>query len=111
MSYFRASFRIDSVFAVAYQRDGNVQNVDLTQPLFWLYLAIFIVNWALALFVLWKFNREGKSVGQSSPNAIFLSAIGFSLIHGIFFPDKLVATFLLGWVGGYYYTRERTEDD
>jgi membrane protease YdiL (CAAX protease family) len=50
------------VFAVAYQRGGNAQSVDLTQPLFWLYVAIFLINWGLALFVFRKLNRERKSV-------------------------------------------------
>jgi hypothetical protein len=180
-----------AVFAVAYQRGGNAQSVDLTQPLFWLYVAIFLINWGLALFVFRKLNRERKSVrnliaadgfpfkfnwkpallmfvvfngiwilyvalyawlkgqwpsysglemwqkiifirlfpisagfteelfwrgfiitqmesvGQPSKRAIMFSAIGFALVHGIFFPDKLASTFLLGLVAGYYYTRER----
>src|SRR3990170_7889418 len=51
-----------AVFIVTYQRGGNAQSVDLTQPLFWLYVAICVINWGLALFVFWKFKREGKSV-------------------------------------------------
>jgi hypothetical protein len=51
-----------AVFAVTYQRGGNAQSVDLSQPLFWLYVAICIINWGLALFVFWKYKREGKSV-------------------------------------------------
>ena len=39
--------------------------------------------------------------------AILVSAVSFSLIHGIFLPDKLLVTFLLGIVAGYYYVRER----
>jgi membrane protease YdiL (CAAX protease family) len=180
-----------AVFVINYQQGGNAQNVDLAQPLFWLYVAICVINWGLALFVFWKYKKEGRSVrdlmaadgrlfrfnmkpalilfvvfngiwlfyvglyarlagqwpsygglyvwqkiifiglftfsagfteelywrgfvitqleeaGQSSNRAILLSALGFSLVHGIFFPDKLVATFLLGLVAGYYYTRER----
>jgi hypothetical protein len=34
----------DAVFASAYQRSGDAQNVDLTQPPFWLHVAIFIIN-------------------------------------------------------------------
>jgi membrane protease YdiL (CAAX protease family) len=180
-----------AVFAVAYQRGGNAQSVDLTQPLFWLYVAIFLINWGLALFVFWKLKREGESVRdliavdgnpcrfnwkpalilflvfnsiwviyvnayawlagqwpsysglemwqkiifiglfpisagfteelfwrgfiitqleavrQSSKRAILFSAIGFALVHGIFFPDRLASTFLLGLVAGSYYVRER----
>lgn len=180
-----------AVFAAAYQRGGNAQSVDLTQPLFWLYVAVFVINWGLVLFVFWKLKREGESVrdliavdgnplrfnwkpalilflvfnsiwviyvnayawltgqwpsysglemwqkiifiglfpisagfteelfwrgfvitqiesaGQPSKQAILFSAIGFALVHGIFFPDKLASTFLLGLVAGCYYTRER----
>lgn len=180
-----------AVFAPAYRRNGDTQNVDLTQPLFWLYLAIFIINWLLAVFVLQKYKREGRSVrklfaadgeifrfrwkpalalfvvfngiwmiyylayewlasgwpsyggfqgwqkivfiglfpisagfteelywrgflitemeaaGQTSKRAVLLAAAGFSLVHGVFFPDKLLVTFLLGLVAGFYYTRER----
>jgi membrane protease YdiL (CAAX protease family) len=39
--------------------------------------------------------------------AILISAASFSLIHGIFLPDRLLVTFLLGILTGYYYVRER----
>ena len=45
--------------------------------------------------------------GQTVQCAIALSAISFSLIHGIFLPDKLLVTFLIGIVSGIYYARER----
>lgn len=180
-----------AAFALAYQRNVNTQRVDTTQPLFWLYVAIFVINWGLVIFVFQKFGREGKSVpkliaadgnlfgfnwiptlilfltfnaiwviyvlaytgiagqwpsygglqvwqkiifitlfpisagfteelfwrgfiinqlevvGQTSWRATLFSAIGFSLVHGIFFPDKLVATFLIGLIAGNYYTHER----
>jgi membrane protease YdiL (CAAX protease family) len=180
-----------AVFALAYQRGTDHQNLDLSQPLFWLYFAVFMINWLLAIFVLQKYRREGKSIrsliagdgeifkfswkpvlvlfvvfngiwviyilayewlaggwpsytgfqdwqkavfivlfpisagfteelywrgfliteleaaGQTSKRAIFYSAAGFSLVHGVFFLDKLLVTFLLGLVAGIYYTRER----
>ena len=177
-----------AVFAWTYQQNGNAQNVDLTQPLFWLYVAVAIINWGLAFFVLrkvrdglhtliaadgsplhfkWKsalllfivFNSiwviyvlayswiaggwpsygdlqnwqkivfiglfpisagfteelfwrgfvitQLEAVEQSPRRAILFSALGFSLVHGIFFPDKLIVTFLLGLVAGVYYVRER----
>lgn len=180
-----------AVFALAYQRGETAQNIDLTQPLFWLYTAIFLINWLLAVFVIQKYRREGRSIrsliaadgnvfkfkwkpalavfvvfngiwviyllayewlaggwpsysgfpawqkimfiglfpisagfteelywrgfviteletaGQSSRRAILFSALGFSLVHGVFMPDKLLVTFLLGLVAGIYYTRER----
>jgi membrane protease YdiL (CAAX protease family) len=45
--------------------------------------------------------------GKRPWTAILISAVSFSLIHGVFLPDKLLATFLLGIVTGYYYVRER----
>lgn len=39
--------------------------------------------------------------------AILLSAISFALIHGIFFPGKLLVTFLTGILAGLYFVRER----
>lgn len=39
--------------------------------------------------------------------AILITAISFSLIHGVFLPDKLLMTFIFGVLTGYYYTVER----
>lgn len=180
-----------TVFAIAYGRGGDPQDIDLTQPLFRLYLAVFILNWLLAIFVFQKYGSEGKPVrrlfaadgkifrfrwkpalamfvlfngiwmiyllayewlaggwpsyssfqgwqkiifimlfpisagfteelywrgflitemeaaGQTSTRAVLLAAAGFSLVHGVFFPDKLLVTYLLALVAGFYYTRER----
>ena len=46
--------------------------------------------------------------GKSSWVALLLSAISFALIHGVFLPDKLLVTFILGIVAGIYYLRERS---
>jgi membrane protease YdiL (CAAX protease family) len=45
--------------------------------------------------------------GRRTWAAILISAVSFSLIHGVFLPDKLLITFMLGVVTGYYYVRER----
>jgi hypothetical protein len=45
--------------------------------------------------------------GRSRRLAVLLSAVSFALIHGLFFPVKLLVTFLIGIVTGLYYTRER----
>jgi membrane protease YdiL (CAAX protease family) len=45
--------------------------------------------------------------GRRAWAAILISAASFSLIHGIFLPDRLLVTFLLGILTGYYYVRER----
>jgi membrane protease YdiL (CAAX protease family) len=44
--------------------------------------------------------------GRGRWAAILLSAASFAVIHGVL-PDRLLVTFLLGVVGGIYYTRER----
>lgn len=38
-----------AVFAWAYMQNGNAGNVDMSQPLFWLYVAVAAINWGLAL--------------------------------------------------------------
>jgi len=40
--------------------------------------------------------------------AILIASISFALFHGVFLPDKLLVTFLIGIVTGIYYIRERT---
>ena len=50
---------------------------------------------------------ELKARGRSDFAAILLSALSFALIHGIFLIDKLLLTFILGLVTGFYYLRER----
>ena len=180
-----------TVFAIAHGRSGDPRDIDLIQPLFWLYFAVFIINWLLAIFVFQKYRSEGKPVrglfagngetlrfrwkpalamfvlfngiwviyllayewlagrwpsyssfqdwqksmfiglfpisagfteelywrgflitemeagGQTSTRVVVLAAAGFSLVHGVFFPDKLLVTFLLGLVAGFYYIREK----
>jgi len=49
-------------------------------------------------------EMRGKKPGV----AVFISAISFALIHGVFLPDKLAVTFLIGIVTGVYYLRERS---
>lgn len=45
--------------------------------------------------------------GHSPRAAVLLSALSFSLIHGVFLPGKLLVTFVLGLAAGLYYQRER----
>jgi len=45
--------------------------------------------------------------GKSSWAALLISAVSFALIHGVFLPDKLLVTLILGIVFGIYYVRER----
>jgi membrane protease YdiL (CAAX protease family) len=46
---------------------------------------------------------RGRRVGK----AIVIGAVWFSLIHGVFLPDKLLVTFVWGLLAGIYYLRER----
>ena len=46
--------------------------------------------------------------GRRAWAAILISAVSFSLIHGVFLPDRLLVAFVLGIVTGWYYLRERT---
>jgi membrane protease YdiL (CAAX protease family) len=48
-----------------------------------------------------------KSRGRTNFAAVLLAALSFALIHGIFLIDKLVLTFVLGLLTGFYYLRER----
>jgi membrane protease YdiL (CAAX protease family) len=45
--------------------------------------------------------------GRRVRPAIVVGAIWFSLIHGVFLPDKLLVTFVWGLIAGAYYLRER----
>lgn len=45
--------------------------------------------------------------GSNSWSALLISAASFALIHGVFFPDKLLVTFVIGIVFGIYYIRQR----
>ena len=59
--------------------------------------------------IIWRGHilNKLKSIGKSNFSAIIISSVSFSLIHGIFLPDKLLITFLFGIITGYYYVRER----
>jgi membrane protease YdiL (CAAX protease family) len=46
--------------------------------------------------------------GKKPRFALVISAASFALIHGVFFPDKVLVTFLLGLIMGFYYQRERS---
>jgi len=48
---------------------------------------------------------EGRGRGMWA--SVLLAALSFALIHGVFLPDRLLATFLIGVSNGYYYWRER----
>jgi membrane protease YdiL (CAAX protease family) len=45
--------------------------------------------------------------GRSKIGAVLLAATSFALLHGVFLPDKLLLTFVIGIIAGAYYVRER----
>ena len=45
--------------------------------------------------------------GYRAFTANLISAVSFALIHGVFFPEKLATTFLIGLLGGAYYQRQK----
>ena len=45
--------------------------------------------------------------GYSAWKVILLMSLSFALIHGVFLVDKLLVTFLVGIITGWYYWKER----
>lgn len=90
-----------------YGRWPSLSDLALWQRLFMI-LAVPIQA-AFCEELIWRGHiiPELKTHGRSDLAAIVLSAISFSLIHGIFLIDKLLLTFILGLVTGFYYLRER----
>ena len=72
-------------------------------------LAILPVTAAFCEELVWRGRvLTGELVrGRRVRPAIVVVAIWFSLIHGVFLPDKLAVTFVWGLVAGAYYLRER----
>jgi len=93
--------------AAVYGRWPSFSDLALWQRLFMI-LAIPLQA-AFCEELIWRGHiiPELKAKGRSDFAAILLSAISFALIHGIFLIDKLLLTFILGLVTGFYYLRER----
>ena len=74
-----------------------------------LFMLLTPVTAAFTEELIWRGHIiTGLELGGKKPwGALLISAISFSLIHGVFLPDKLVVTFLIGIVAGIYYLRER----
>lgn len=51
--------------------------------------------------------REMERRGWSRRRIVILSSLSFAAIHGIFFPDKLIWTFLFGAILAMYYLKQR----
>jgi membrane protease YdiL (CAAX protease family) len=72
-------------------------------------LAAVPVQAAFCEELIWRGHilSELKARGRSDVAAITLAAISFAAIHGVFLVDKLILTFVVGLVAGFYYLRER----
>ena len=82
---------------------------DMTPLQAVLFLALTPVTAAFTEELIWRGHIiSGLELsGKRSLVAVLISSISFALFHGLFFPDKLLVTFLIGIVAGMYYTRER----
>ena len=90
-----------------YGRWPSLSDLALWQRMFM--ILVIPLQAAFCEELIWRGHiiPELKARGRSDFAAILLSALSFALIHGIFLIDKLLLTFILGLVTGFYYLRER----
>jgi membrane protease YdiL (CAAX protease family) len=82
---------------------------DMTPLQVILFIVLIPVTAAFTEELIWRGHIiSGLELrGKKSWLALLIAATSFALIHGVFFPDKLLVTFLIGIVTGFYYIRER----
>lgn len=87
----------------------NLTYRDMTPLQAVLFLALTPITAAFTEELIWRGHIISglELCGKRPLVAILISSIAFALIHGLFFPDKLLVTFLIAIVAGMYYTRER----
>jgi membrane protease YdiL (CAAX protease family) len=85
----------------------RLQNLQVWQRLF-LVLAVPLQA-AFCEELIWRGHVTPVLIGhgRTRVTAILLAATSFALLHGVFLPDKLLLTFVIGIVAGTYYVRER----
>ena len=73
------------------------------------YVALFPIQAGFCEELIWRGTiiTRLEARGHKQWPTILLAALSFALIHGIFLPDKLLVTFLIGIMTGLYYVRER----
>ena len=99
--YFWVAFRIYGDFSASYHGFpwwGQVFQVVLL-PL----TAAFCEELIWRGYLLTQLQLRGYQAWK----AILLMSLSFSLIHGVFLVDKLVVTFIVGLMTGWYYWKER----
>jgi len=82
---------------------------DMSTPQIILFLLLTPLTAAFTEEIIWRGHiiTGFELRGRNSWIALLISSTSFALIHGVFFPDKLLVTFLIGIVTGIYYIRER----
>lgn len=94
-------------YLMATMPDLNYRDMSMLQSV--LFIALIPVTAAFTEELIWRghiitcLERRGNRAGV----ALLISALSFALIHGIFLPERLLVTFLLGIITGMYYIRER----
>lgn len=87
----------------------NLSYRDLTAFQIVLFMLLTPVTAAFTEELIWRGHilSELEAGGKKPWAVLLISSISFALIHGVFLPDKLVVTFLIGILTGGYYLRER----
>jgi len=85
----------------------SYRGLDDWQRIIFIVLFPILAGFAEELFWRGFIIRRLQSQGHTARRAIMFSAIGFALIHGVYMPDKLLITFLIGLLNGFYYVREQ----
>jgi len=104
---------LNAIFAVYIARlwaSGELQafgDLAIWQRLF--IVALLPVTAGFGEELIWRgyVITQLEARGRGWWSAVLLAAISFALLHGLYLPDKLLVTFLLGIVAGFYFIRER----
>lgn len=107
---FVAFNAVFAVYVAAARASGGWPTMlDVATTLRLLVLVVVPASAAFCEELIWRSYLIDRLAagGHGQRTAVGLAALSFALIHGIFLPDKLVVTFVLGLIGGAYYVRER----
>lgn len=90
----------------------QMPNLSYRNLTLWQIFLLLLITPATAAFteeLIWRghiltgFDLRGKKPLA----ALAISSVSFALIHGVFFPDKILFTLLIGVILGLYYQREK----
>jgi len=85
----------------------SLNHLDTWQRVFMLVIIPIVAGFCEEL--IWRSHLipQFELRGRRTQAAIWLSALSFATIHGLFLPDKLIVTLLFGLLAGAYFARER----